>query len=270
MANELRLDAMLAAKGLVKSRQRAKVLIEEGKVTLDGIRCIKPSRIVADTVAIEIVGEQLRYVGRGGLKLEAAISRFNLALEGCICIDIGASTGGFTDCMLQNGAKRVYAVDVGTAQLDESLLCDERVISLEQTDIRDVEIHEKIPEQADFIAADVSFISLALILPQVKAFLKPDGCCVLLIKPQFEAGRENIGKNGIVKSPKVHSRVLCNICAQMAEAGLAVQGLAPSPIKGGENNGNIEYLAFAKMGGTQGVLSLDGKAIDNIVHEAFQ
>ncbi len=232
----MRIDMFVKEKfGL--SRQKARQLINDGEVRADGKVVSKPSMQVSEDMVIEIseAPSALRYVGRGGLKLEGAIEAFGLELKGLVCIDIGASTGGFTDCMLKNGASKVYAVDVGTEQLAQVLKDDERVISLENTNITDFECEEK----ADFVAADVSFVSLGKILPEISRLLGGERA-VVLVKPQFEAGREYISKNGIVKGSKVHKNVLMRVIGQAEECGLYFGGLELSPIKGGD--GNTEYL----------------------------
>lgn len=235
----MRLDLYLTEKQLCKSRTAAQALIKSGGVQLNGKVCRKPSQEVSDDDNAEIIGEQLRYVGRGGLKLEGAIARFGLELSGAECIDIGSSTGGFTDCMLQNGAAKVYAVDVGRDQLVQSLRDDPRVVSMEQTDIRDAEL-----PQVDFIGTDVSFISLRLIIPHIYRLLKAGGTAVALIKPQFEAGKQNLSKNGIVRDEKIRLKICRDIFEFAVECGFEVIGTAPSPITGGD--GNVEYLLCLK------------------------
>ena len=198
-----RLDVYLSDTNIVKSRSLAATLIKQGSVEVNGRICSKPSFTVNDDDTVKIIGELPKYVGRGGLKLEKALSHYRLHLDGAVCIDIGASTGGFTDCMLKNGAEKVYSVDVGTDQLDEKLRNDSRVISMEKTDIRNC---VGILPQVDFISIDVSFISLKLVLPTAFALLKDGGECVALIKPQFEAGKAHLSKNGIVRDIKVQKR----------------------------------------------------------------
>lgn len=238
----VRLDVALIQRGMAPSRQRAQELIAGGQISVDGNICTKAAKPVDEQTTITMQGSGLAYVGRGGLKLEKAISCGKIVLDGCLCMDIGASTGGFTDCMLQRGAKKVYAVDVGHDQLAQTLRDDPRVVNLEGTDIRTLS-PEAIPEPMDLISVDVSFISLSLILPFAVRFLRPDGTAVLLIKPQFEAGREQIGKHGLVRSRKAHLRVLEQMMQTFSENGLSVRLLCPSPIRGG--SGNIEYLAVA-------------------------
>lgn len=237
-----RLDAELVRRGIAGSRARAQELISGGQISVDGKVCTKSSKQVEETSEIIMEGEGLAYVGRGGLKLEKALEISRADLRGCVCMDIGASTGGFTDCMLQNGAAKVYAVDVGHGQLAASLCADSRVVNMEGTDIRTLS-DDAVSEPVDFISVDVSFISLRLILPHVARFLRREGTAAILIKPQFEAGRENIGKHGIVRSQKVHVNVLIQIMEELQANGLSLTALCPSPVKGG--SGNIEYLACA-------------------------
>lgn len=235
-----RLDAEMVSRRIVKSRNVAQQLIKEEKVFVNDRMTSKPSFSVNDDDNIVIKGELPKYVGRGGLKLEKALSEFNIDLSDKLCIDIGASTGGFTDCMLQSGAKLVYAVDVGKDQLDESLRKDKRVFSLENTDAR--EAAEKISDKADFISVDVSFISLKLVLPEVKTLLKQRGQAVALIKPQFEVGKSGLGKHGIVKSDMLRSKAVNEIKDFAEQIGFAVSEIIQSPITGGD--GNIEYLIY--------------------------
>ncbi len=235
-----RLDAELISRGIAVSRARAQELIKAGQIKLDETICTKPSKQVNENSVIKMEGEGLAYVGRGGLKLEKALELCNINLKGKICMDIGASTGGFTDCMLQRGASKVYAVDVGHGQLADKLCKDCRVVNLEGTDIRELNT-ETVQESIDFISTDVSFISLNLILPHIAHFLKKGGIAAVLIKPQFEAGRENVGKNGLVKSRKVHMNVLVKVTEEFNKNGFSLMMLCPSPVKGG--SGNIEYLA---------------------------
>lgn len=236
-----RLDVYLSDNNIVKSRSLAATLIKQGSVEVNGRICTKSSFTVGDGDNVKIIGELPKYVGRGGLKLEKALAHYRLHLDGAVCIDIGASTGGFTDCMLQNGAAKVYSVDVGTDQLDEKLRNDSRVISMEKTDIRNCV--GTLP-QVDFISIDVSFISLKLVLPSAFALLKDGGECVALIKPQFEAGKAHLSKNGIVRDTKVHKKV-CDDIAEFASAvGFERSEIIPSPITGGD--GNTEYLIYLK------------------------
>ncbi len=241
-----RLDVIMTQRGLAVSREKAAVLIKSGCVNVDGIIIKKPAALVeTEGALISVEDSVLRYVGRGGLKLEGALEKWDIKLEGKVCIDIGASTGGFTDCMLQNGAARVYAVDVGKDQIAPKLKEDARVICMEQTNFRYVTAGD-IGEKADFAAADVSFISLTKILVPALNLLKPSGEMVCLIKPQFEAGREKVGKNGVVRDAKTHREVIAGIVDFADAAGFEVKDIAPSPIRGGQ--GNIEYLLYLKKG----------------------
>lgn len=235
-----RLDVYLVSNGLTKSRERAKELIDRAQVLVNGAPAKKAGQNILDTDKIEITGEQNPYVSRGGLKLEKAISSFSLPLSGKTAMDIGASTGGFTDCMLKNGVLKVYAVDVGSGQLDPILLSDSRVINLEKTNIR--YLPQESAEKVDFISIDVSFISLIQVLPAAKAFLKAGGEIAALIKPQFEAGKKALNKKGVVKDKKVHLEVVKTILSFAESVGLYAKGLTYSPVRGPE--GNIEYLAL--------------------------
>ena len=241
MSAKTRLDVLLVERGFVESRQKAQAVIMSGSVFVAGQRVDKPGTAVPNEADIEVRGHVLRYVSRGGLKLEKAMKSFPLTLEGKICADIGASTGGFTDCMLQNGASKVYAVDVGYGQLDWKLRNDERVVCLERTNARYL-THEQIPDELDFASIDVSFISLKLILPAVHRVLKEGGHVACLVKPQFEAGKEKVGKKGVVRDPAVHLEVLENFLVHAKESGFTVLDLTFSPIRGPE--GNIEYLGY--------------------------
>ena len=245
MSKKIRLDILLVERGLQESRQRAQAVIMSGQVFVNGQRVDKPGTAVDRSAQIEIRGETLRYVSRGGLKLEKAMALWPIALEGAVCMDVGASTGGFTDCMLQNGAKKVYAVDVGYGQLAWKLRSDERVVCLERTNARYLS-HELIPEEPDFSSVDVSFISLKLILPAIAGVLRDGGQAVCLVKPQFEAGREKVGKKGVVRDPAVHLEVLERFLEHAGESGFAVLDLTFSPIRGPE--GNIEYLGWLEKG----------------------
>lgn len=236
-----RLDLLLVEKGLAESREKAKAIIMSGIVYVNGQKADKPGADFPPEALIEVRGETLRYVSRGGLKLEKALQVFPIQLAGKLCADIGASTGGFTDCMLQNGARKVYAVDVGYGQLAWKLRQDPRVVNLERTNIRYVTA-QQIPEPPDFISIDVSFISLTLVLPVALHLLQPQGALVCLIKPQFEAGREKVGKNGVVRDPDVHREVIDKVITFARQIGFTVKGLDYSPVKGPE--GNIEYLLY--------------------------
>ena len=238
-----RLDVLMVKRGLAASRGKAKAVIMAGDVLVDGQREDKAGTMFADTVDITLKGNPLPYVSRGGLKLEKAMTHFNLMLDGKVCMDVGASTGGFTDCMLQNGAVKVYAVDVGHGQLDWKLRNDERVVCMERTNIRYV-VPEDIQERPSFVSIDVSFISLTKVLGPVRELMEKDGELVCLIKPQFEAGREKVGKKGVVRDPAVHEEVICKVMEFAAEIGFELLHLEYSPIKGPE--GNIEYLLHVR------------------------
>lgn len=242
----MRVDVFLFENNFAKSRQFAKNLIKEGRLLVNGKVCDKPSMDVTSADSIQIIGDNPKYVGRGGIKLETAINAFNIDLNGKTCIDIGASTGGFTDCMLQNGATKVFAVDVGHDQLDPSLIDDSRVVNLEKTNIRDVDISTFANANINFISIDVSFISLRLVLPKAYELLSSGGNLVALIKPQFEAGKSNLNKNGIVKSEKVRSGVVDDIQAFAQSLGFKVLGVCQSSITG--SKGNIEYLMYVQKG----------------------
>ena len=243
MSNKERIDCALVSRGLAESREKAKAIIMSGIVFVNNQKCEKAGDTVKPEDIIEVRGEKLKYVSRGGLKLEKAVKAFALDLNNLTCADIGASTGGFTDCMLQNGAAKVYAVDVGYGQLAWRLRTDERVINLERTNFRYV-TNEQIPDPLDFASVDVSFISLTLILPVLRKLLKDDASAVCLIKPQFEAGRENVGKKGVVRDPAVHISVIEKIVSFASENGFSVLDLDYSPVKGPE--GNIEYLCYLR------------------------
>jgi len=236
----------MVARGLASGRDRAKGIIMAGQVYVDGQKADKPGQQVDEKNHIEVRGETLAYVSRGGLKLEKSIRAFGLALDGLVCADIGASTGGFTDCMLQNGGAKVYAIDVGYGQLAWKLRNDPRVVNLERTNVRYL-TKEQVPEELDFVSVDVSFISLGLVLPVVYDLLKESCKAVCLVKPQFEAGREFVGKKGVVRDPAVHQTVLCKVLELAREQGFSAQGLTYSPVKGPE--GNIEYLLLLQKGG---------------------
>ena len=238
-----RLDVLLVNRGLASSREKAKTIIMSGDVFVNGQREDKAGSTFDDKCEIEVRGNKLRYVSRGGLKLEKAVNEFGLSFDGLTCMDIGASTGGFTDCMLQNGAKKVYSIDVGHGQLDWKLRNDERVICMEKTNFRYIK-PEDIGEKIDFASCDVSFISLTKILLAARALLKDEGRMVLLIKPQFEAGKEALNKKGVVNDPKDRARAVDKVTSFARELGLKINGLTESPIKG--PNGNTEYLLYLK------------------------
>ncbi|MDD5887739.1 MAG: TlyA family RNA methyltransferase [Oscillospiraceae bacterium] len=241
MKNKKRLDVAVFEHGLTESREKAKALIMEGSVYVNGQRCLKAGEQVKEDDRIELRGKKMPYVSRGGYKLAKAMEVFPLDLIDKTCMDIGASTGGFTDCMLQNGAKKVYSIDVGYGQLAWKLVTDPRVVNMERTNFRYV-TGEQIPEPIDFASVDVSFISLRIILPVLRERLRMGGQAVCLIKPQFEAGREKVGKKGVVRDVKVHTEVVETITQFALDHGFSLLGLTYSPIKGPE--GNIEYLMF--------------------------
>lgn len=236
-----RLDVLLVQQGLANSRELAKAYIMAGNVYVDGQKEDKAGTKVTVTAKLEVKGNQMKYVSRGGYKLEKAMDVFGIRLDGKICLDIGASTGGFTDCMLQNGASKVYAIDVGYGQFAWKLRNDERVVCLEKTNVRYV-THEQVPDEGDFASIDVSFISLTKVLPAVLGVLGEKGQMVCLIKPQFEAGREKVGKKGVVRDSSVHREVIEMIVEYVRTQSLGILGLDFSPIKGPE--GNIEYLIY--------------------------
>ncbi len=241
MSEKKRLDVVLVELGLAESRERAKAYIMSGIVYVNNQKADKVGTNIKNTDKIEVRGKTLKYVSRGGLKLEKAIINWGIRLNNKICADIGASTGGFTDCMLQNNAEKVYAIDVGYGQLAWKLRSDERVVNLERTNFRYV-TEEQIPDKLDFASVDVSFISLYHILPVMKKLLKNDANAVCLIKPQFEAGKDKVGKKGVVREKSVHIEVLEKVCGYFKDNGFNLLKLDFSPIKGPE--GNIEYLAF--------------------------
>lgn len=240
-----RLDVLLVSRGYYPSRERAKAAVMEGCVYIGGRIYDKPGTPVDVDAELEVRGDTCPYVGRGGLKLAKAVEAFQLSLEGAVGMDVGASTGGFTDCMLQNGAVKVYSVDVGYGQLDWKLRTDDRVVNMEKCNFRYLDPAE-IPDRMDLISIDVSFISLKLMFPVAEKLLKADGNMVCLVKPQFEAGRNQVGKKGIVKDPAVHLEVIRNVAGYALENGLIPQGLTFSPISGAK--GNIEYLLHLRRG----------------------
>lgn len=257
-----RLDVELVNRGLVESRERAKSYIMAGIVYVDNQKALKAGDKVKEGMNIEIRGQKLKYVSRGGLKLEKAIEVFGIDLNDKICVDVGASTGGFTDCMLQNGAKKVYSIDVGYGQLAWKLRNDERVVNIERTNVRHLDM-ELICDEIDFSSIDVSFISLKLVLSVVYSFLKEGGFVVALIKPQFEAEREDVGKKGVIKDKKVHKKVIEKSVSVARELGFSVLGLDFSPIKGPE--GNIEFLMYLSKGEED---TLSDEIIDAVVDNA--
>lgn len=262
-----RLDVAVVELGLAESRQKAQALIMAGEVFVNGQKQLKAGAPAGEDDRVEVRSKNpLRYVSRGGLKLEKAMSLWPIALEGNVCADIGASTGGFTDCMLQNGASLVYAVDVGYNQLDWRLRTHPKVVCMERTNARYL-TKEQIPETLDFFSVDVSFISLRLILPTLRLLLKEAGQGVCLVKPQFEAGKEKVGKKGVVRDPSVHLEVLEHFLEHAAQAGFSVKDITFSPIKGPE--GNIEYLGYLQAGEGTGWTG-DLKALVEQSHDVWK
>lgn len=262
-----RLDVLLVNRNLAPSREKAKAIIMAGNVYVDGQREDKAGSTFPVDVKIEVKGEKLKYVSRGGLKLEKAMEIFPIDLDGKICMDVGSSTGGFTDCMLQNGASKVYAVDVGTNQLAWQLRQDKRVISMEKTNTRYL-TRDKIQDDISFASIDVSFISLTKVLLPVKNLMTPDGELVCLIKPQFEAGREKVGKKGVVRDKKVHMEVIEEVASYSAETGFDCLGITYSPIKGPE--GNIEYLLYLRKANDTTGQRLKSDEIESVVLQAHE
>lgn len=244
MKNKKRLDVVMVERGLAESRQKAQAVIMAGQVFVDDQKVDKAGAPVAEGQNVEVRGKTLPYVSRGGLKLEKAMQLWPIALNGAVCADIGASTGGFTDCMLQNGAQKVYAVDVGYNQLDYRLRTHPQVVCMERTNARYL-TQEQIPDPLDFFSVDVSFISLNLILPALRPLMQETGEGVCLVKPQFEAGKDKVGKKGVVRDPAVHLEVLEHFLEHAAHAGFSVKDITFSPIRGPE--GNIEYLGYLSV-----------------------
>ncbi len=251
MGEKLRLDSAIFEKGFCDSREKAKTLIMAGVVYVNNQKADKCGMTIKLDDIIEVRSNPLKYVSRGGLKLEKAMNEFPINLEGAICADIGASTGGFTDCMLQNGASKVYSIDVGYGQLAWKLRTDNRVVNLERTNFRYVS-KEQIPDELDFASVDVSFISLSLIVPVMHTLMKDNAKAVCLIKPQFEAGKDKVGKKGVVRDKNVHIEVVDKTLELMLKTGFSVLGLTYSPIKGPE--GNIEYLIFIEKSNSPEIL----------------
>lgn len=263
--NRTRLDAALVERGLAPSREKAKAVIMAGIVYVNNQKSDKAGKDVKDDDIIEVRGSTLKYVSRGGLKLEKAMQCFPITLDGKVCMDVGASTGGFTDCMLMNGAVKVFSIDVGYGQLAWKLRTDDRVINLERTNFRYV-TEEQVTEPIDFSSVDVSFISLKHILPNLNKLLKSDGQAVCLIKPQFEAGREKVGKKGVVSDLNTHLEVVENVIGLAVENGFSVEGLEFSPVKGPE--GNIEYLIYLIKSDNPVINeNVDAKSLVNKSHE---
>jgi 23S rRNA (cytidine1920-2'-O)/16S rRNA (cytidine1409-2'-O)-methyltransferase len=242
--SKIRLDRYLFERGMVQSREQGQALILAGQVLVNGQKKDKAGTLVADDADIRILGEQMPYVSRGGLKLEAALREFSIDVAGTTALDAGASTGGFTDCLLQHGAKKVYAVDVGYGQMAWKIRQDPRIVVIERTNVRDID-PALVPEKVDIIVIDVSFISLEKVIPSVLRFLKPEARIVALIKPQFEVGKGQVGKGGIVRDEAARSTAVEKVRTAFQSAGLNVQGIIPSPITG--QDGNVEYLIYAVM-----------------------
>ena len=250
MKNKKRLDVLLTDLGYADSRSKAQAIIMSGLVYVDGQKADKPGISYEETASIEVRGAVCPYVSRGGLKLEKALRDFGVKPEGFVCSDSGASTGGFTDCLLQQGASKVFAIDVGYGQLDWKIRSDPRVVVMERTNIRDV-TPEQLGEPLDLSVVDVSFISLKIVLPAIKALLKPTGQVLCLIKPQFEAGKEKVGKKGVVRDPQTHQEVLDQFVALAHELEFRILGLTFSPVKGPE--GNIEFLGHLSLADCEGI-----------------
>ena len=250
MKNKKRLDVLLTERHYAETRSKAQAIIMSGNVYVNGQKADKPGMSFEETVEIQVRGAVCPYVSRGGLKLEKALRDFGVKPEGYVCSDSGASTGGFTDCLLQQGAKKVFAIDVGYGQLDWKIRSDERVVVMERTNIRYV-TPDDLGEPLDLSVIDVSFISLKIVLPTIKTLLKPTGQVMCLIKPQFEAGKENVGKKGVVRDPKIHKMVLDNFVELVNSLGFRILGLTFSPVKGPE--GNIEFLGHLTLADVPGL-----------------
>ena len=267
MKNKKRLDVLLTEQGYADTRSKAQAIIMAGQVYVDGQKADKPGISYEETVQIEVRGETCPYVSRGGLKLEKALRDFGVQPEGYVCSDSGASTGGFTDCLLQQGASKVFAIDVGYGQLDWKIRSDPRVVVMERTNIRYV-TPEQLGEPLDLSVIDVSFIGLEIVLPTIKTLLKPgQGQVLCLIKPQFEAGKENVGKKGVVRDPAIHKMVLDQFVALATGLGFAILGLTFSPVKGPE--GNIEFLAHLTLADVPGIQP-DTAAVVAQAHETLK
>ena len=266
MSNKTRLDVLLVEQGLQESRQKAQATIMAGIVYVNNQKVDKPGTAVPNDAHIEVRGKTLRYVSRGGLKLEKAMQVWPITLEGKTCADIGSSTGGFTDCMLQNGAAKVYAVDVGTNQLAWKLRTDPRVVCLEKTNARTLTA-EQVPDPLDFASIDVSFISLKLIFPALYPLLRQGGEIACLIKPQFEAGREKVGKKGVIRDAAVHLEVLEHFLEHAKENNFTILGITYSPIRGPE--GNIEYFGYLRKSEEQDA-DIDLRAVVTASHETLK
>ena len=263
MKHKERLDMLLVQRGLCESRSKAQAVIMSGQVFVDGQKCDKAGTSVDEEAQIEVRGNHCPFVSRGGLKLEKALRDFGVDPTGFVCSDSGASTGGFTDCLLQKGAKKVFAIDVGYGQLAWSIRTDPRVVCMERTNIRYV-TPEDLGEPLDLSVVDVSFISLKIVLPAIRNLLKPTGQVLCLIKPQFEAGKDKVGKKGVVRDPAIHEEVLENFVALAGELGMTLRNLTFSPVKGPE--GNIEFLGHLSMEGEGGIVA-DIPAIVEAAHK---
>ena len=267
MKNKKRLDVLLTEQGYADTRSKAQAIIMAGQVYVDGQKADKPGISYEETVQIEVRGETCPYVSRGGLKLEKALRDFGVQPEGYVCSDSGASTGGFTDCLLQQGARKVFAIDVGYGPLDWKIRSDPRVVVMERTNIRYV-TPEQLGEPLDLSVIDVSFIGLEIVLPTIKTLLKPgQGQVLCLIKPQFEAGKENVGKKGVVRDPAIHKMVLDQFVALATGLGFTILGLTFSPVKGPE--GNIEFLAHLTLADVPGIQP-DTAAVVAQAHETLK
>ena len=262
---KIRIDQHIFEQGFAPSRERAKAIVMSGNVFVGGARVDKPGTMIDPEKPLEVKGGDLPFVSRGGLKLAKALLEFDFSAMGLTCIDCGASTGGFTDVLLQNGAKRVYAVDVGYGQLAWALRCDERVVNLERTNVRYIS-EEQIPEVLDLAVMDLAFISIKLVIPAVCALLKENGDMICLIKPQFEAGKDKIGKKGVVREIETHIAVMHDILDFAQGAGLSAMALSFSPIRGPE--GNIEYLVHLKKG-SHAAPELSPEAVAAVAHAGF-
>ena len=261
-----RLDVLLVEQGYADSRTKAQAIIMSGQVYVDGQKADKSGVSYEETVAIEVRSGNCPYVSRGGLKLEKALRDFGVKPEGYVCSDSGASTGGFTDCLLQQGASKVFAIDVGYGQLDWKIRSNPRVVVMERTNVRYV-TPEQLGEPLDLSVVDVSFISLKIVLPVIKTFLKPEGQVLCLIKPQFEAGKEKVGKKGVIRDAKIHKEVLDNFVANVTEIGFTILGMTFSPVKGPE--GNIEFLAHLTLADKPGITP-DTDSIVSQAHETLK
>ncbi len=261
-----RLDVLLVERGYADNRTKAQAIIMSGQVYVQGQKADKPGTSYEETVALEVRGAACPYVSRGGLKLEKALRDFGVDPTGFVCSDSGASTGGFTDCLLQQGASKVFAIDVGYGQLDWKIRSDPRVVVMERTNIRYVTA-EQLGEPLDLSVVDVSFISLRIVLPVIRTFLKPEGQVLCLIKPQFEAGRDKVGKKGVVREPDIHKEVLDDFLAMTRENGFTVLGLTFSPVKGPE--GNIEFLAHLTLAQKPGI-EPDTAELVSLAHQTLK